>query len=81
MRQAEVVSRGRIGAVRQDRFGAEAARIAHDISVGGSYFQLSQLPELYTAFQRDGTTFPVQCIGANAPKAWAAGSIFMLNFF
>jgi glycogen debranching enzyme len=60
-------------------FSAEAARIAHDISIGGSYFQLSQLPELYTAFQRDGTTFPVQYIGANVPQAWAAGSIFMLT--
>ncbi|SFK89742.1 glycogen debranching N-terminal domain-containing protein [Methylocapsa palsarum] len=60
-------------------FSAEAACIAHDISIGGSYFQLSQLPELYTAFQRDGTTFPVQYIGANVPQAWAAGSIFMLT--
>jgi len=40
---------------------------------------LNQLPELYTAFQRDGTTFPVQYIGANVPQAWAAGSIFMLT--
>ena len=60
-------------------FGAEAGRIAHDISIGGSYFLLNQLPELYTAFQRDGTTFPVQYIGANVPQAWAAGSIFMLT--
>jgi glycogen debranching enzyme len=60
-------------------FGAEAGRIAHDISIGGSYFLLNQLPELYTAFQRDETTFPVQYIGANVPQAWAAGSIFMLT--
>jgi hypothetical protein len=37
------------------------------------------LPELYTAFQRDETTFAVQYIGANVPQAWAAGSIFMLT--
>ncbi|MGH6846985.1 MAG: amylo-alpha-1,6-glucosidase [Methylocella sp.] len=60
-------------------FGAEAGRIAHDISIGASYFLLNQLPELYTAFQRDETTFPVQYIGANVPQAWAAGSIFMLT--
>jgi glycogen debranching enzyme len=60
-------------------FGAEAGRIAHDISVGASHFLLNQLPELYTAFQRDETTFPVQYIGANVPQAWAAGSIFMLT--
>ena len=60
-------------------FGAEAARIAHDISVAASYFRLNQLPELYTAFEREETNFPVQYIGANVPQAWAAGSAFMLT--
>jgi glycogen debranching enzyme len=60
-------------------FGAEAAQIAHDISVAASHFLLNQLPELYTAFARDETTFPVQYIGANVPQAWAAGSAFMLT--
>lgn len=60
-------------------FGAEAAQIAHDISKAASYFLLNQLPELYTAFRRDETTFPVQYIGANVPQAWAAGSAFMLT--
>jgi glycogen debranching enzyme len=60
-------------------FGAEAARVAHDISKAASHFLLNQLPELYTAFERDETTFPVQYIGANVPQAWAAGSAFMLT--
>ena len=60
-------------------FGAEAGQIAHDISIGASHFLLNQLPELYTAFQRNEMTFPVQYIGANVPQAWAAGSIFMLT--
>jgi glycogen debranching enzyme len=60
-------------------FKAEAARIAHDISLAASHFLLNQLPELYTAFERDETTFPVQYIGANVPQAWAAGSAFMLT--
>ncbi len=60
-------------------FGAEAARIAHDISIAASHFLLNQLPELYTAFERHETTFPVQYIGANVPQAWAAGSAFMLT--
>ena len=60
-------------------FGAETARIAHDISVAASHFLLNQLPELYTAFERDETAFPVQYIGANVPQAWAAGSAFMLT--
>jgi glycogen debranching enzyme len=59
-------------------FGTEAALIAHDISKAASHFLQNQLPELYTAFERDETTFPVQYIGANVPQAWAAGSAFML---
>jgi len=60
-------------------FGAEASQIAHDISVAASQFRLNQLPELYTAFKREETNFPVQYIGANVPQAWAAGSAFMLT--
>jgi glycogen debranching enzyme len=60
-------------------FGAEAARVAHDVSVAASHFLLNQLPELYTASERDETNFPVQYIGANVPQAWAAGSVFMLT--
>ena len=60
-------------------FGAEAARIAHDISVAAGYFRANQLSELYTAFEREETNFPVQYIGANVPQAWAAGSAFMLT--
>src|ERR1700726_668791 len=60
-------------------FSAEAARIAHDISIAASQFRLNQLPELYTAFEREETNFPVQYIGANVPQAWAAGSAFMLT--
>src|SRR5262249_32113899 len=60
-------------------FGEQAARIAHDVSKAASHFLLNQLPELYTAFLRDETTFPVQYVGANVPQAWAAGSAFMLT--
>jgi glycogen debranching enzyme len=59
-------------------FGAEVARVAHDISVAASHFWFNQLPELYTALKRDDA-FPVQYIGANVPQAWAAGSAFMLT--
>jgi glycogen debranching enzyme len=60
-------------------FAAEAAQIAHDISKAASHFLLNQLPELYTAFERNDSNFPVQYIGANVPQAWAAGSAFMLT--
>jgi glycogen debranching enzyme len=60
-------------------FDAEAARIAHDVSVAASHFMLNQLPELYTASPRTESNFPVQYIGANVPQAWAAGAVFMLT--
>src|SRR5262249_5378608 len=59
-------------------FGAEAARIARDISDAASHFLLNQLPELYTIISRDETSFPVQYLGANIPQAWAAGAVFHL---
>jgi glycogen debranching enzyme len=60
-------------------FHAEAARIAHDVSVAAGHFLLNQLPELYTASERNESNFPVQYIGANVPQAWSAGSAFMLT--
>jgi glycogen debranching enzyme len=60
-------------------FDAEAAEVAHDVSVAASHFILNQLPELYTACHRTATNFPVQYIGANVPQAWAAGAVFMLT--
>jgi glycogen debranching enzyme len=63
---------------RRYGFVAEAAQIAHDISFAASHFLLNQVPELYSGIQRDGTSFPVQYLGANVPQAWAAGSAFAL---
>jgi glycogen debranching enzyme len=60
-------------------FDAEAARVAHDVSVAASHFLFNQLPELYTACERSESNFPVQYLGANVPQAWAAGSVFMLT--
>jgi glycogen debranching enzyme len=60
-------------------FHNEAARIAHDVSVAAGHFLLNQLPELYTASERNESNFPVQYIGANVPQAWAAGAVFMLT--
>src|SRR6266550_4311739 len=59
-------------------FGAEAAKIARDISDAGSHFLSNQLPELYTTVERDEKSFPIQYLGANIPQAWAAGSVFAL---
>ena len=57
-------------------FRDEAARVARAVSGAASYFMLHQVPELYAGMQRDGAGFPVQCLGANVPQAWAAGSVF-----
>ena len=56
----------------------QVAAIAHDISLAASYFQLYQLPELYSGVARTPGSFPVQYLGANVPQAWAAGSCFAL---
>jgi glycogen debranching enzyme len=63
---------------RRYGFVKEAAQIAHDISFAASHFLLNQVPELYAGIERDGTSFPVQYLGANVPQAWAAGSAFFL---
>jgi glycogen debranching enzyme len=47
-------------------------------SGAASHFLLNQLPELYSRLQRNPTSFPVQYLGANVPRAWAAGTPFML---
>ena len=57
-------------------YGAEAARIARDISEAASHFLMNQLPELYAGVARERGSFPVQYLGANVPQAWAAGSCF-----
>ncbi len=64
---------------KQYGFAAEAAQIAHDVSVAAGHFMLNQLPELYTASHRTASNFPVQYLGANVPQAWAAGAVFMLT--
>jgi len=57
-------------------FTTEAAQVARAVSDAASYFALHQVPELYAGIARNGTGFPVQCLGANVPQAWAAGSAF-----
>jgi glycogen debranching enzyme len=59
-------------------FHNEAAQVARAISGAASYFQGSQLPELYAGIQKEDNNFPVQYLGANVPQAWAAGSAFGL---
>jgi glycogen debranching enzyme len=62
---------------RRYGFAAESARVAHDVSLAGSYFIQHQMPELYAGLRREPTSVPVQYPGANVPQAWAAGSAFL----
>ncbi len=59
-------------------FHAEAAELARAISEAAGYFAQHQVPELYAGIPRGEAGFPVQCLGANVPQAWAAGSAFSL---
>ncbi len=59
-------------------FSAEANKVAGDITQAAGFFTQRQLPELYSGMQRQGTSFPVQYLGANVPQAWAAGAVFAL---
>jgi glycogen debranching enzyme len=59
-------------------FVAETTRLARAMSDAASYFAMHQVPELFAGIARDGTSFPVQCPGANVPQAWAAGAAFSL---
>jgi len=57
-------------------FTEEAAQVARAVSGAAAYFALHQVPELYAGLPRAVAPFPVQCLGANVPQAWAAGSAF-----
>ena len=57
-------------------FAAEAARVARAVSGAAAFFAIHQVPELYAGLPREVASFPVQCLGANVPQAWAAGSAF-----
>ena len=63
---------------RRYGFGAEAARVARDISGAASSFVSYRLPELYAGIERRKASFPVLYPGANVPQAWAAGTVFHL---
>src|SRR5262245_65766946 len=55
-------------------FHAEAARVAHDVSVAASHFLLNQLPALYSASERTDTNLRGEYLGDNVPQRWAADS-------
>lgn len=62
---------------RRYGFAREATQIARQVSGAAGFFELHQMPELYSGVHCTDTNFPVQYVGANVPQAWAAGSSFV----
>jgi glycogen debranching enzyme len=59
-------------------FAGEANQVARGIIDAAGRFQSCRLPELFAGVARQPYSFPMQYRAANAPQAWAAGSIFQL---
>jgi glycogen debranching enzyme len=53
----------------------EARRVAMSVVEASSGFDYHRLPELYAGFERRPLDLPVPYPTANAPQAWAAGSV------
>lgn len=62
--------------LRRYGFIEEAGRLAGAMGEAANFFAMRQVPELFAGIPRSGSEFPVQCLGANVPQAWAAGSAF-----
>ncbi len=66
------------GGFRRYGFDAEAAQVAKGIFDAAERFASNRLPELFSGLDRDSGSFPVPYLGASAPQAWAAASVFRL---
>ena len=66
------------GGFRRYGFDAEAALVAQGIFDAAERFPSNRLPELFSGLARDRGSFPVPYLGASAPQAWAAASVFRL---
>jgi glycogen debranching enzyme len=66
------------GGFRRYGFDAEAAGVAKGIFDAAERFPMNRLPELFSGLERDLGAFPVPYLGASAPQAWAAASVFRL---
>jgi len=66
------------GGFRRYGYDEEAARVAEGIFDAAALFPSHRLPELWAGVERDEGAFPVPYLGASAPQAWAAASVFRL---
>jgi glycogen debranching enzyme len=66
------------GGFRHYGFDDAASQVAHGIFDAAEQFPMHRLPELFSGLPRDAGSFPVPYLGASAPQAWAAASVFRL---
>jgi glycogen debranching enzyme len=66
------------GGFRRYGFEDAASRVARGIFDAAEQFPMHRLPELFSGLTRDPGAFPVPYLGASAPQAWAAASVFRL---
>jgi glycogen debranching enzyme len=66
------------GGFRHYGFDAAASQVAQGIFEAAAEFPMHRLPELFSGLPRDAGAFPVPYLGASAPQAWAAASVFRL---
>ncbi|HET7182237.1 MAG TPA: glycogen debranching N-terminal domain-containing protein [Candidatus Limnocylindrales bacterium] len=64
------------GGFRRYGFDAEAGVVARGMFDAAAQFGSNRLPELFSGLGRDRGAFPVPYLGASAPQAWAAASVF-----
>ena len=66
------------GGFRHYGFDEAASQVARGIFEAAEKFPMHRLPELFSGLPRDEGSFPVPYLGASAPQAWAAASVFRL---
>jgi glycogen debranching enzyme len=66
------------GGFRHYGFDDAASQVAHGIFDAAEQFPKHRLPELFSGLSRSEGSFPVPYLGASAPQAWAAASVFRL---
>jgi glycogen debranching enzyme len=66
------------GGFRHYGFDDAASQVARGIFDAAEQFPRHRLPELFSGLPRDAGSFPVPYLGASAPQAWAAASVFRL---
>ena len=64
------------GGFRRYGFDAAASQVAQGIFEAAAQLPMHRLPELFSGLPRDDGAFPVPYLGASAPQAWAAASVF-----